>query len=129
VVAAALMDGTVTPRQFDDAHIRSPQLRALLPKIEVVENPEFSEAYHRVPVVHHTRVTVEMDDGERIVGESGGPKGDLSNPKSDAEIEAKFTGMTAEYLGTARTEALLEQMWKIDQMDNVADLPPALLFA
>jgi 2-methylcitrate dehydratase len=129
VVAAALMDGTVTPRQFDDAHIRSPQLRALLPKIEVVENPEFSEAYHRVPVVHHTRVTVEMADGERIVGESGGPKGDLSNPKSDAEIEAKFSGMTVEYLGTARTEALLERLWQIDQMDNVADLPPALLFA
>jgi 2-methylcitrate dehydratase len=129
VVAAALMDGTVTPRQFDDAHIRSPLLRALLPKIEVVENPEFTEAYHCLPVVHRTRVTVEMVDGQRIVGESGGDKGDLSNPKSDAEIEAKFTGMVAECLGVARTEALLERLWRIDQIDNVAELPPALLFA
>jgi 2-methylcitrate dehydratase len=129
VVTAALMDGTVTPRQFNDAHLQDPKLRALLSKIEVVENSEFTEAYHRVPVVHHTRVTVEMADGERIVGESGGDKGDLSNPKSDAEIEAKFTGMTAEYLGTERTKALLERLWRIDDMENVAEIPPAFLFA
>jgi len=129
VVAAALIDGTVTPRQFDDAHLRNPHLRTLLTKIEVVENAEFTEAYHRLPVVHFTRVTVEMIDGERIVGESGGAKGDLSNPKSDAEIEAKFAGMTEECLGTVRTGALLERLWKIDEMDNVAEIPPALLFA
>jgi Tripartite tricarboxylate transporter family receptor len=38
-----------------------------LPKIEVVESPEFTKLYHRLPVEHHTRVTVEMADGERIV--------------------------------------------------------------
>src|SRR6185436_15221551 len=30
VVAATLMEGTVTPRQFNDAHLWNPQLRALL---------------------------------------------------------------------------------------------------
>ena len=129
VTSAALMDGTVTPSQFNDAHIWSPELRKLLAKVEVVENPEFTRIYHRLPVEHHTRVTVEMADGERIVGESGGDKGDLSNPKSDAEIEAKFRGMVEDCIGAKRTGALLERLWNLESLDNVSGIPPALLFA
>jgi 2-methylcitrate dehydratase len=129
VTSAALMDGTVTPRQFNDAHIWSPELRKLLAKVEVVENPEFTKIYHRLPVEHHTRVTVEMVDGERIVGESGGAKGDLSNPKSDEEITAKFRGMTEDCLGGARVSALLDQLWQLEKLENVAEIPPAFLFA
>ena len=36
LVAAAFMDGTVTLRSFNDAHLWNPELRALLPKVEVV---------------------------------------------------------------------------------------------
>ncbi len=129
VTSAALMDGTVTPRQFNDAHIWSPELRKLLAKVEVVENPEFTKIYHRLPVEHHTRVTVTMADGERIVGESGGTKGDLSNPKSDEEISAKFRGMTEDCIGGQRVTALLDKLWKLEALDNVAEIPPAFLFA
>ena len=44
VVAATLMDGTVTPRSFNDAHLWNPELRALMQKIEVVENEEFTQS-------------------------------------------------------------------------------------
>lgn len=128
VVSAALMDGTVTPRQFNEAHIWSPELRKLLAKVEVVENPDFTKIYHRLPVEHHTRVTVTMADGERIVGESGGAKGDLSNPKSDAEISAKFRDMAEESLGVKRVDALLERLWSVENMADVAEIPPAFVF-
>ena len=49
VVAATLMDGTVTLRSFNDAHLWNPELRALMQKIEVVENEEFTKAYERLP--------------------------------------------------------------------------------
>jgi 2-methylcitrate dehydratase len=129
VVAVTLMDGTVTPRQFNDAHIWSPEVRTLLPKIEVVENPDYSRIYHTLPVKHPTRVTVVMADGERIVGESGGDKGDLSNRKSDAEIEAKFRGMAEDCLGVKRTSAILDQLWNIEKLDSVAGIPPAFVLA
>lgn len=129
VVAATLLDGTVTPRQFDDAHLQSRSLRALLVKIEVVANDEFTHAYERLPVLHRTRVTVFMADGERIIGESGGDKGDLSNPKSDSEIEDKFRGMAQEYLGATRVRALLDRLWNLEHVQNVAELPPALVLA
>ena len=45
------------PRQFDAEHLGNPELRALLQKIEVVANPEFTQADERLPVEHRTRVT------------------------------------------------------------------------
>src|SRR5262249_43500952 len=52
VVAATLMDGTLTLRSFDDAHLFDPEMRALMKKIEVVENKEFTKLYRQQPVEH-----------------------------------------------------------------------------
>ena len=123
VVAAALVDGTVTPRQFDDAHLRNPELRALLAKIEVVSNDEFTRAYEKLPVEHRTRVHVALRGGERITGEAGGDQGDLSERKSDAQISAKFRGLTEEFLGAARANAMLERLWTLDTLRDVAPVP------
>jgi len=123
VVAAALMDGTVTPRQFDDAHLKSPDLRTLLAKINVVANDQFTRAYERLPVEHHTRVCVVTRSGERLVGEAGGHQGDLSQPKTDAQITEKFLGVTEEFLGPARARAALERLFRLDDLDNAARIP------
>lgn len=123
VVAAALMDGTITPRQFDDAHLRSPDLRALLARIEVVTNDEFTKAYERLPVEHHTRVSVVTRGGERLVGEAGGDKGDLSLPKTDAQIAEKFLGVTVPFLGAGRAQAALDRLWRLEGLDSVARIP------
>ena len=103
--------------------------RVIFGPAEVVENPAYSRIYHTVPVKHPTRVTVVMADGERIIGESGADKGDLSNRKSDAEIEAKFRGMAEDCLGVKRTSAILEQLWHIEKLDSVAGIPPAFVLA
>lgn len=123
VVAAALMDGTVTPRQFDEAHLHDPGLHALLGKIDVVANEEFTRAYERLPVEHRTRVNVVMRGGERFTGEAGGDKGDLSEHKSDAQIAEKFLGVTEAFLGARRARATLARLWELDGLDDVARLP------
>jgi 2-methylcitrate dehydratase len=120
VVAAALMDGTVTPRQFDDAHLASADLRGLLRKIEVVANDEFTRDYEKVPVVHRTRVNVVLRGGERLSGESGGDLGDLSQRKSDAEISRKFLGTASDFLGAGRAQAMLDLLWKLDGQQDTA---------
>ena len=122
VVAAALMDGTVTPRQFDEEHLGSAKLRALLRKIEVVANDEFTRDYEKVPVVHRSRVNVVLRGGERLTGEAGGSQGDLSQPKSDAEISRKFLDTAGEFLGAGRGQAVLDLLWKLDELPNVAPI-------
>jgi 2-methylcitrate dehydratase len=127
VTAVTLMDGTVTPRQFSDARLSNPDLRALLQKVEVVSNDEFTKAYERIPVVHMTRVTVITNSGERLVGESGGDKGDLSEQKTDAQISDKFRGLTEEFVGAKKVNAILDRLWNIEKLHNVAEIPPAFI--
>lgn len=124
VTAATLMDGIITPRSFSDAKIWNPDLRALIRKIEVVANDEFSRAYEQLPVVHATRVTVMTHSGEKLVGESGGEKGDLSQPKTDAQIEDKFRTLTEDVLGAKRVKAILDILWHLEEFADVSAIPP-----
>ena len=129
VVAASLIDKRLTPSSFGNARLWSPELRALLPRIEVVTNDEFTAAYQRLPVEHRTRVTVTLKDGKRTVGEAGGDKGDLSQPKTDAEIEDKFRALAEGVLGAKRVDAVIDAVWKLDGAEDVSRIPPMLVFA
>ena len=129
VVAASLIDKRLTPASFGDARLWSPELRALLPKIEVVANDTFTDAYERLPVEHRTRVRVSLRGGAEATGEAGGDLGDLSQPKSDAEIEQKFRTLAGGVLGSKRVGAILDTLWKLETVEDVARIPPLLAFA
>ena len=79
--------------------------------------------YERLPVEHHTRVSVVTRGGERLVGEAGGDKGDLSQAKSNAQIAEKFLGVTEGFLGAGRARAALERLWKLEDLDSAARIP------
>jgi hypothetical protein len=85
-----------------------------------VANDEFTRDYEKVPVVHRTRVNVVLRGGERLSGESGGGLGDLSQPKSDAEISRKFLGTASDFLGAGRAQAMLDLLWKLDGLPETA---------
>lgn len=129
VVAATLVDGTITPRSFNDKNLWNPELRALVHKVEVVANDEFTQAYVKVPVQHRTRVTVQTHGGETLVGEAGGDADDLNMPKSDAMIDEKFRTLCEDSLGGKSVRAALDLLWGLDTMENVSAIPPALVIA
>ena len=120
LVAATLIDGTLTASSFNDAHLWNPELRALMKKIEVHENAEYTKAYGQKPSVHKARVTVISNSGEKLVGESGAGTDDLSAPKTDAQIEEKFRRLCEDYLGGKQVTAILERLWNLEDMENVA---------
>jgi 2-methylcitrate dehydratase len=74
-------------------------------------------------------VSVTLRSGERLVGEAGGDKGDLSQPKSDAEIEDKFRTLTEGVLGSKRVDAVLDALWNLESANDVSKIPPLLVFA
>ena len=41
----------------------------------------------------------------------------------------KFRSLTEDMLGTQRANANLERLWRLDEMDNVAVIPPAFVLA
>ena len=127
LVAATLTEGTVTLRTYNRAHLTDSKLRALMDKIEVIENPEFTRAYNADPQQHRTRVTVMTGGGGQLVGEAGGDEDDLSAPRSDAQIEDKFRGLTEDVLGAKQVNRILDRLWHLDDMKNVAEIPPAFV--
>jgi 2-methylcitrate dehydratase len=124
LVAVALLDGTVTPHSYDDAHLWNDRVRALMRTVEVIENDDFTRAYEQVPQVHRTRVSVVLRDGSKQVGESGGDEDDLGAPKSDAQVEAKFRNLTREALGSERADRVLAELWRLEKLNDTAQLPP-----
>ena len=127
VTAATLMDGKIAIDSFDDAHLWNADLRALMRKVQVIANDEFTEAYGRHPVGHRTRVTVVTANGERLVGETGGTLGDVADTKSDKEIEEKFRGFTEEVIGRSRVDSILERLWRLDALQSVSEIPSAFV--
>lgn len=126
LVAATLIDGIITPRSFDDAHISNAKLRALMQKIEVIENPEFTIAYDQTPSKHLARVTVTAGDDTYVTGSSGGGEDDLSAAKSNVEIEGKFRTLTEDRFGTERVSMLLKTLWDLTDLRDIAVIPSAL---
>jgi 2-methylcitrate dehydratase len=122
LASVALMEGGVTRRSFDDAHLGNPELKALVRKVRLVENEAFTRGYAKTPVEHRTRITVEMNDGHKHVAETGADADDLSAVKSDTQIEAKFRSLTEPVLGPGRVSRVLARLWDLEQLDDVSPL-------
>jgi 2-methylcitrate dehydratase len=127
LVATALIDGTVGVHSFDEAKLRDQRTRALIRKIEVEENAEFTKAYESIPVQEHARVTVVTANGERLVGASGGGADDLSAPKSDEQIVAKFRSLTARLVGDRNADAVLDMLWRVESLEQVGAINSKLV--
>ena len=127
LVASTLIDGTVTLRSYNDSHLWNPRLRALMQKIKVVENKEFTQAFERQPQQHRMRVTVVTSDGERLVGEAGGVHGDIAAPKNDAQIEEKFRGLTEDYFSAKQVNTVLDRLWHLEDLKSAVEIPPAFV--
>lgn len=129
LVAAALIDGAVTMRTFSDSMLRDARVRDLMSRMKMTENALFTEAYDRLPQEHRARVTVVTKSGESHVGEAGGDEEDLAAPRSDAQIDTKFRGLTEDIFGGRRAQSVLDRLWKLDGIDDCRSIPPLLTFA
>lgn len=88
IVIAALLDGEVTLRTFDESRFRAPGTLALLrDAVGVEEDPELSAGY---PDGIPNRITVRTHDGEELTREVRYPLGHARNPMNDDELSSKF---------------------------------------
>jgi 2-methylcitrate dehydratase len=120
LVAAAFLDGGVTPATFAPSRIKDPALRPLIKRLTVVEDPEFTRRY---PAESCTRIEVTTRDGRRIAAQTSHPKGHYRNPLTDAEVEAKFRGLAGGALGETGCGRVLAA---VSDLPNAATLDALL---
>ncbi len=107
----------------------NPQRRALMDKIAVVTNDEFTRAYERTPIQHRTRVTVTMADGNRHVGESGGDDHDPMASQADSLTFDKFRNVAEQYFSAREVNQLLDSLLNIEDSAGVSHVVSSLVLA
>jgi 2-methylcitrate dehydratase len=122
-VAVALLDGKVTIRSFEAKRLADPVLHELTQKVRVIPQPEFVGCY---PQALPTRITVRTKTGSVYVHQVDYPLGHPKNRMSDCEIEAKFRSLAAGKLDRARTNKVLDIVWKLDHLKEINVLMPLL---
>lgn len=117
-IARALLDGEMTLEQFAPEKLTDPAVRELMDKIEIDENPDYTERYgesfpHRM-VLHTGEGTYEH--------EIEYPKGHFENPLTNAELEQKFATGADGHLDSREQTRVLETVRDLPAVDDVGEL-------
>ena len=116
LLALALTDGRITADSFSPKRMQDPELRQLMRRIRIAENPEFTRQF---PSKMVTEIEVQTRSGRRLAETASYPKGHAMNPMSEAEIESKFAELSENVLTSARRESILRALWDVDQAADI----------
>jgi 2-methylcitrate dehydratase len=96
---------------------RDPRILAFMQKITVTDDPILTaRGGGAVP----TRVTATLVDGQRISREVDYAPGFAKRPMNRAEAERKFRANAGKRWPQERTDAILQALWALDRVDDLA---------
>lgn len=110
VVAHALVHGSVRLDAFGEPRLADEQLRALMRRVSVREDPALTRTFPGQRAAH---VAITTRDGRRHEHFAPYRKGDPEAPLADADIDAKFAELVHPVLGSAHGGRLREQLWAL----------------
>jgi 2-methylcitrate dehydratase PrpD len=108
--AVAIVDGAAGEIQFSDARVRDGELAGLRRKVSAVADESL--------LWTQARVSVRLRDGRVLERDVPHPLGSLERPMSDADLEAKFRGLSRDILGGQQCENLLALCWKLTELPD-----------
>jgi 2-methylcitrate dehydratase PrpD len=114
--ALAIVLGDVTATMFVPATLDRPDVRALIERVDAKIDDECERIY---PGVRSGSARIVLRDGKVLEKRVLEPKGEVKNPMTDADLEAKFRANCEPLLGGARCERILADVWKFDQLGEV----------
>jgi 2-methylcitrate dehydratase PrpD len=115
-VSHALVHGSVRLNAFLPERIQDREVRALMPKFEIIADPELSAGY---PGQRAARIEIETNDGRKFSHFQPTRKGDPEMPLSDVEVDDKFLELAMPVIGDARSRELLKALWSLDKLKSV----------
>ena len=121
-VAAALAEGAVgleqfSPDRFSSDGVVHPAIAALLRKTRVSVDPALTAKY---PAAWPTRITITLDNGNVLRGESDFPCGNPENPVSTFTLETKFRALIEPRFGAAVANRAIAAIGEIETLPDMA---------
>ena len=118
-VAAALSEGQVELKTFEDEYVRSARIQELLPRVVLRTNPELGK---NAPALTQAIVTIRLTDGRVLRREANGARGYPERPASAAELDEKFRSCALRALSRERVDCALSSLHTLETMADVRTL-------
>lgn len=116
LLSLGFIDGGVTLKSFTPERIADPAMKALMNRIKISENKDFTAQF---PGKLTTQIEVVTRSGQRLVETAQYPKGHRNNPMSDEDVNSKFAMVCEGVMPAAQRDALRNALWSVDQAANL----------
>ena len=119
-VAAMVIDGELTVRQFTTEQVRRSSVQQLMKRIELVAD----RSIDRLPATqrYRCRTEIHLKTGRVIERSLAGPKGDPNNRLTRDEMHAKFISNASVAVPKARAVQLFDLLDKLDESVNTGSI-------
>ena len=123
LMAVMLVDRTVSFKSaHDQARMKDPAVLRERAKVQLTRDDELERLMPRREAV----VEVTLDDGRMLSERVGNVRGTAENPMSRDEIVAKARDLITPVLGGSVCQKLVDRVFALEQVKNVAELRPLL---
>jgi len=110
--AVAIVRGAAGVHEFSDANARDPIIVALRDRVTATVDPSIKE--------EQVRVTITLKDGRRMEKFVEHAVGSVERPMSDADLEAKFSGLAEGVIPAGQRRRLIDLCWQIESQSSAA---------
>ena len=112
LIAVVLLDDEVGPAQLEPERVQAADTQALLKKVTVRPDAEFSKQY---PHALNTRVTIRCKDGQVFSKEHVGFEGGLDNPFTWERTVEKFHWLSEQYADESLRGQIIDLVSTLDE--------------
>jgi len=116
-VAAGVIEGAGGERQFSDRAVRDPTIVALRRRVSLTLDP--------ATPTEACILTARFAGGRTVTIPVEHAIGSLTNPLSDAALDAKFLDLAGDVLTPPRARRVLQMAWSLDSAPSVSTLARA----
>ena len=115
--AVAIIHGAAGENEYGDSVVADPEVIALRDRISATASQNIRE--------DEVIIRLKTRDGRVVEKHVKHAIGSLERPMSDADLEAKFSGLVVPVLGAARTKDLIKLCWTLSDLTDVGDIARA----
>src|SRR5882757_4876369 len=117
--AVVLMYGEIAEHYYEDPYLHDEKLLGLVARVRTIHSEE-ADVHERE--YNLCDLELVLKSGQRKAVRVEYHRGHPKNPMSDAEMEEKFRSLSRHHLPAERINALLRQMWALEDMPKAGAL-------
>jgi len=117
--AVVLMFGTIEGEYYEEPYLSDPRLLDLVSRVRCIPSAE-ADAHEKD--YNLCDFEIVLKSGQRNAVRVEYHRGHPKNPMTDAEMEEKFRSLARRHLAADRIDALLRQLWTLENMPKAGSL-------